>query len=1683
MVNFNYEKLAMFFSLALVLVILNTSLVSAQVNCSITLSSDSNDTINDADDGDTVCVGEYFLNSELVINLSDLTIVPHPDGSSLNLNFSDDSSMRIDGNNIVIEGLLISDTQRHGVVITGDNVTYRNNRILRSGGYSGANNFHGVNLGGSGTVTISFSMKRYPGIGVWVRGNDVTVENNEVFDSGWHGITVTGDRAIIRNNTVHYNGINSWGEKGSGIVVQASSGSLVEENTVSYNKKDGIVVVNSPDTIVRNNFVHNNERRGIHIRTSSDFVNISRNVAEDNVMQGIFVNNSQNTLLFDNIATGNGMRWISHRRPKEGRGIEVHNSQNITLEENNVSLNAGYGVRTLDTQANIIDNSITENGRALYSRSQHGFFGIRMENSSDSILLGNYLRDSARTNIYIQDSFNLNISQNIISDPGIPGRGLHLRNSSGIIKNNSAIRESLGGGRDGFTISDSHQGVVIEDNLMQTRYLRVFRSSNVSIENNAMRGVSLSNTEDLEISNNTIKNWITSEPSGIQMRNSEDITIINNVIEGFIRGIRIYDMISGDEVTDINITGNTIQDNRHGLNVDGNITNIMLRENSIIGEFRSTGVGIGVTAIDVSNDVDAQYNFWGSLDGPEGINGSLANGSGNAVTQNVLFDNWYPTQIVNITAIYNPITETEPITVEVNVTNAGSSSQSIDVYLSYKGEVVATNTSSSLAPDNSELLNLTWTTQRGDASDEDELVVSTGEGFQSSSNVTTIREFQEVEAVISIEYHTALSYLVEGHNVTFHANDSLVSPGEIVAWNWSVSCDAVNCSEGMEGNDTHTFTLEDLAPGNLTVSLEVESLQDGDPYYDSTSRTVEVYEIEQPEILPPDDLEIIVHTDRVVAGKPVNLSLYTEDESVNLDNVKWCFGAECTVGQKITHTFETSGVESLGIGIWDIGNKFITPFPEIMLKNITVNPTAPYIESLEFTVDNTLVTQGDEVTFTIDVVNNGTAPLLLGFNMLANGTPQQIDRVSAEPGETQFEYVWSSDDLGAYNFTVIPQISINGGMLATQEDAVVTQGTVFVVDPITVVVTDKPEVHAVETDLDLINDLYYAKNETITVSANITSLETLEEVTATIFSETQSFRLDQLMSGNGNNWTAQFAVDDFVDDGTYTIEVVARNSYGFSNTNESNYSVIIDREAPRLTSVIENVTDGTGTLLITSNKNLSEDPIVQFRGSTLSVDSKASGDDLFVWNATIDFTGDGVYTAQVNGSSLAGYKATSEVSITYIESLSIDNNNTAFFVNNDTGLIIKLYLDPSFSGDAFMALSQDTGHFDSITGEYSVGFLTANLAEDLYNNLINATIALPVSDNLPANISKDAVTLQRYSTRTASLVDDSGDDVQVNSSVWAPLSTSILNFSTEPYEDQEYWVATVENFSTYGFVAEDTTPPTIENMYPETDIVSDQDSEAITIEFEYSDDISGIDVPSIQLKINGVDVTDTVDTSVTSSKTTHEIEIEKGTVYHVEFFVADNNNNPKEVELQFELVDEAETSDGATGNGGAGGNGVAPAPEDEEEKKADTALIDGNVFKLTVDDTILFTLTADRVPSDQRDHMVRLNNFNETYAQVTINSEPINLTLEKDVDYEVDVIGDGVNDILIRYEGTESSDVARIFLQEIATEYIADEPDVIDEEREDISDVIEAESRSWLWIVAVIALLIVGGLFLFFRRK
>lgn len=503
-----------------------------------------------------------------------------------------------------------------------------------------------------------------------------------------------------------------------------------------------------------------------------------------------------------------------------------------------------------------------------------------------------------------------------------------------------------------------------------------------------------------------------------------------------------------------------------------------------------------------------------------------------------------------------------------------------------------------------------------------------------------------------------------------------------------------------------------------------------------------------------------------------------------------------------------------------------------------------------------------------------------------------------------------------------------------------------------------------------VDDIVYA-NETVTMTVHaddgradpgpVEDVEVVLSAAETAYDE--SFTATQI---DATTWNATGDLDDLSLEGAYTVTAVITDSANNQNQIEWDNSVVHDETEPGLATTIERHGDEI-ELTVRANETLTEPPSVTVTtpsGERVPVSVTPSDDEL--WTGTIDTADEGTYDIVATGTDLAG-NVGSDQTTTRLQSVSTEDR-TVTVLNEDTGTVIELVTDEEVA-DSFVTIAENDVPPNQLDDDLvGVGFVTSQLGEDLQGSLMNATIYVPADEEaLPASASVDDVTVNWY--------DSAADE-------WSSRETSVetATFDVENTTvEGTYWTTTVDHFSTYGTVVADDNPPDVSVDAP-SDLAHDDDE--ATIFFTYTDDLSGVDVSTIEIFVDGDRATVDGNAHITDDVAQYTLDLDPGMETTVTIEMADKAGND---------VQEQTT---------------VTVPEAEEPTVIDVTNLDGATIDAEQEIVdLVFDYTATGVDKDATTLEIEANNDDWTVSPTIANGEiTYKLDVEPDTEYETTLI-------------------------------------------------------------------------------
>jgi len=321
---------------------------------------------------------------------------------------------------------------------------------------------------------------------ILVKCKNITIMNSELTNTDIGIELFESDNCLISNNNI---GSNYW----HGIFLWYSNNNSISENIISSNNY-GIYLWYSNKTMIRKNEFINN---GLFVDDSYG------NIVEDNKVNGkpLVYLESESDRIIDNagqviLVKCKNITIMNSELTNTDVGIELWQSDNCLISNNNISSNNRYGIFLYDLNNNYISNN---------NISSNNYDGILLWNSNNNSISKNNISSNNDNGIELSDSNNSNISKNNISSNNGNGIELSDSNNSNISKNNISSNNG-----NGIALSFSNNNG-ISNNSVSSNWngILFYCSNNNSILNNGISsnddyGIFLEGSNNNNISNNII---------------------------------------------------------------------------------------------------------------------------------------------------------------------------------------------------------------------------------------------------------------------------------------------------------------------------------------------------------------------------------------------------------------------------------------------------------------------------------------------------------------------------------------------------------------------------------------------------------------------------------------------------------------------------------------------------------------------------------------------------------------------------------------------------------------------------------------------------------------------------------------------------------------------------------------------------------------------------------------------------------------------------------------------------------------------------------------------------------------------------------------------------------------------------------------------------------------------------
>jgi parallel beta-helix repeat protein len=431
-----------------------------------------------------------------------------------------------------------------------------------------SNNRQGIYIQSSSNNNISSNtILSNNGWGVWLASSwNNTLFNNIFIDDG---LIILGDQlshfnshTIPISNNVNGKPLYYYKDTSSVNIVGIPVGQLFIINSTNFYVSNlqiestdlGIEIAYSNNINLIDNDLLNNSN-GIRIYFSSN-INITGNNVPSIGSIGIFLHSSNNNILTNNKVFSSPF----------SNGIRLEYSSNNIITGNDVS-GCVVGIYLLDFSINnsVSGNNVSSNAGGIglskssynkisYNNVSYNSIGLKcLPSSNNNIIISNNISLNNIYGVYIEPSFNNNITNNYIFNNGNPanGGGIYL--------------ESL---------SNSY---IINNNISSNSWYGIYLDS--SSYNNFTGNIILNNDYGLYLSSSNLNHIISNDISmnnidGIFLGSSSNNNFANNHISDNLEGINVSSSSNNN-----NIIANIASNNDYGIYIGGSIDNNIYHNN------------------------------------------------------------------------------------------------------------------------------------------------------------------------------------------------------------------------------------------------------------------------------------------------------------------------------------------------------------------------------------------------------------------------------------------------------------------------------------------------------------------------------------------------------------------------------------------------------------------------------------------------------------------------------------------------------------------------------------------------------------------------------------------------------------------------------------------------------------------------------------------------------------------------------------------------------------------------------------------------------------------------------------------------------------------------------------------------------------------------------------------------
>ncbi len=386
--------------------------------------------------GDWVIANDTYVGNETIVLTGNLTVqldasltlnnvilkmnVSEPGGYGIRV--LQGGTLKIERSNIT--SLIEDGNHNYGFVAEpGSNLTLLSSNIQYVGWNTDLKKGHGIILRThNATVRECNISHSYAGITIYQVPETVTIENNTISWNKRNGITAIGSDVNLTRNTVFYNGLimdANWGAfAGHGISLANATTGIVLDNDMNENFWDGLFVQLSSGIEIRENRFLGNQYEGAEFYLTTDILFEENNASETVLYAGLTLWYSDFNTISNNTFFANG-----------NNGIYMFGSWNNDILNNTAIGSLRYHGFSIE-ECNL--NNLTGNVALSVFRD-----GVYMGLSNMNTLTGNNLSSNGWGGIYIYEGLGENsILMNEIYDNRGEGVGIDGSSSNHIYGNN-----------------------------------------------------------------------------------------------------------------------------------------------------------------------------------------------------------------------------------------------------------------------------------------------------------------------------------------------------------------------------------------------------------------------------------------------------------------------------------------------------------------------------------------------------------------------------------------------------------------------------------------------------------------------------------------------------------------------------------------------------------------------------------------------------------------------------------------------------------------------------------------------------------------------------------------------------------------------------------------------------------------------------------------------------------------------------------------------------------------------------------------------------------------------------------------------------------------------------------------------------------------------------------------------